>query len=134
VVGQKPKVITVCGSSRFCDVMAVCAWILERDEGAIVMDLHLLPAWYSVDLPDDHLAEHEGVAEAMDNLHLCKIDLSDEIFVVNAYVDDKPYIGASTANEICYAESIGVEVRYFQDSEIKHEVYRRSIDYRKANN
>jgi hypothetical protein len=31
------KTVTICGSSRFIDVMAVCAWLIERDEQAIVM-------------------------------------------------------------------------------------------------
>ncbi len=125
-----PPVITLCGSSRFCDIMAVVAWILERDEGAIAMDLHLLPWWYSpADIPD-HLAEHEGVSDAMDQLHLRKIDLSDAIFVIDADVDDTPYIGPSTATEIAYAEGRGVPVRRFSSPEEEHirlEVYRRML-------
>jgi DNA polymerase elongation subunit (family B) len=104
----KPKVITLCGSSRFCDIMAVIAWILERDEKAITMGLHLLPDWY-VNLAPDHIAEHEGVAEEMDELHLRKIDMSDEIFVINH--DD--YIGESTAREIAYAKKNDKPVRLF---------------------
>ena len=55
---MKRKIITLCGSSRFVDVMAVCSWLIERDEQAIALTLHLLPVWYAGDLPDDHLAEH----------------------------------------------------------------------------
>lgn len=106
---MKPKIIVLCGSSRFCDVMAVCAWILERDEKAISMGLHLLPNWYSTEHIPHHLAEHEGVADEMDELHLRKIDLADEIFVVN--YDD--YIGESTTNEINYAEKHGKVIRWF---------------------
>lgn len=40
---KKPKIVTLCGSSRFVGIMAVCAWLIERDEGAITMGLHLLP-------------------------------------------------------------------------------------------
>lgn len=105
---DKTKVITCCGSSKFCDVMAVCAWLLERDEKAIVMGLHLLPAWYP-DCPAHHLAEHEGVADEMDALHLKKIDLSDEIFVVNCW----DYIGESTAKEIKHAQLTGKKIRWF---------------------
>lgn len=93
--------------------MAVCAWLLERDEGAIAMSLHLLPAWYP-NCPDDHLAEHEGVAPAMDQLHLRKIDLSDEIFVVNC----QHYVGSSTTNEVNYAKSKGKPIRWYTDDEI----------------
>ena len=104
----KPKVITLCGSSRFCDIMAVVAWILERDEKAITMGLHLLPQWYVNGAPD-HIAEHEGVAEEMDELHLRKIDMSDEIFVIN----HEDYIGESTSREIAYTSEKGKPVRYF---------------------
>ena len=103
-----PKTITLCGSSRFIDVMAVCAWILERDEQAISLSLHLLPAWYP-NVPEHHLAEAEGVAAAMDELHLRKIDLADEIFVVN--VDG--YIGESTRREIHYAMDHSKKIRWF---------------------
>ncbi len=104
---NKPKIVVLCGSSRFVDIMAVCAWLIERDEQAIVMGLHLLPSWYPC-LPD-HQAEAEGVAEAMDKLHLKKINLADEIFVVN-YRD---YIGSSTKNEIEYAKRGSKIIRWF---------------------
>ena len=109
----RPKIITLCGSSRFVDVMAVAAWLLERDEGAITMGLHLLPLWYP-NCPEDHLAEHEGVAGQMDELHLRKIDICDEIFVVNP----THYIGDSTAREINYARSKSKQIRYFTSDPI----------------
>lgn len=93
--------------------MAVCAWLLEKDENAIVLGLHLLPRWYP-DTPEHHLAEHEGVAEQMDILHLQKIDLSDEIFVVNF----NDYIGDSTRNEIAHAQGAGKRLRYFMKDKI----------------
>lgn len=113
-----PKIVTICGSSRFVDIMAVCAWIIERDEQAIVMSLHLLPWWYSNDLPDDHLAEHEGVADQMDELHLRKIDISDEIFVVN-YGD---YVGESTTKEIEHAKENGKDIRWFTHDPVGEKV------------
>ena len=109
----KPKVITLCGSSRFVDVMAVCSWILERDEGAIALSLHLLPWWYP-DCPEHHLAEAEGVAVSMDELHLRKIDLADEVFVVNV----GHYIGSSTSNEIRYATELVKPIRWFTDDPV----------------
>lgn len=116
-MAAQPKIVTICGSSRFIDIMAVCGWIIERDEGAIVLSLHPLPRWYCGAV-DDHMAEHQGVAEHMDWLHFRKIEMSDEIFVVNA----KGYIGDSTRNEISYAEKIGRPIRYFTDDPISDEV------------
>ncbi len=125
---MKPKVIGLCGSSRFVEEMTVCAWILERDELAITMGLHLLPWWYSIEDVPDHLAEHEGCAGEMDDLHLRKIDLADEIFVVDANVSSTPYIGKSTANEIRYAKRRGLPIRCFSTSPIRQEVYKRMLD------
>jgi len=114
---EKPKIITLCGSSRFCDIMAVCAWLLERDEGVVTMGLHLLPVWYTTKC-DDHLAEAEGVAKAMDALHMKKIDMSDEIFVVNF----QDYFGKSTQNEIKYATLRNKPVRWFTHDSIGYKV------------
>lgn len=109
--GEKPKIVTLCGSSRFVEIMAVCAWMIERDEHAIAMGLHLLPEWYCREEIPDHLAEHEGCAEAMDRLHLAKIDISDEIFVVNV----QHYVGDSTRREVEYAMDKGKKIRWFTD-------------------
>lgn len=109
----KPKVVVLSGSSRFVDIMAVCAWLIERDEGAIAMGLHLLPEWYP-NIAPDHLAEVEGVAAKMDALHLRKIDLADEVFVVNC----RDYIGESTRREIEYAQQQGKPLRWFMHDPI----------------
>ncbi len=114
---KKTKIVVICGSSRFCDIMAVCAWLIERDENAITMGLHLLPQWYAKNIPD-HLAEVEGVAEAMDCLHLSKIDLADEIFVVNF----QDYIGESTTNEVNYSKEKGIEIRWYTHDPIGKKV------------
>ena len=103
-----PKIICLCGSSRFIETFAVLAWEFEK-LGAITVGLHLLPASYETHAAD-HIAEAEGVAEKMDALHLKKIELADEIFVVNV----NGYIGKSTAREIAYAEKIGKPVKYLE--------------------
>lgn len=115
---MKPKVVVLCGSSRFVDIMAVTAWIIEREEKAITMGLHLLPIWYRSSISNkpipDHLAEHEGVSSVMDWLHLRKIDLADEIFVVNF----NDYIGESTTNEVKYAQSLEKKIRWYKSDPI----------------
>jgi hypothetical protein len=79
------------------------------------MGLHLLPHWYP-GCPADHLAEYEGCANEMDALHLRKIDLADEVFIVNF----NQYLGDSTRNEIQYAKEKGKPVRWFTHDEIGH--------------
>lgn len=115
---MKPKIITLCGSSRFVEIMAVCAWILERDEQVITMGLHLLPYWYSKQEIPDHLAEHEGMAKEMDALHLRKIDISDTIFVVN----QNDYIGDSTSKEIRYAQASEKNIRWYSHDPVGDKV------------
>ena len=104
---SKPLITCLCGSSRFVDIMAVVGWLLERDEGKIILSLHLLPRWYP-NAPEHHLAEAEGVADQLDELHLRKIDIADEIFVI----DWHGYIGESTSREIEYATANNRPVRY----------------------
>lgn len=114
---KKPKVIVLCGSTKYVQIMAVVGWLLERDEGAIVMGLHLLPYWYP-NCPPDHLAEHENVKEQLDELHMRKIDLADEIFVVNR----DHYIGNSTKREIEYAQSKGLPLRWYTEDPLKETI------------
>ncbi|MBR4763313.1 MAG: hypothetical protein IK087_03795, partial [Lachnospiraceae bacterium] len=53
----------------------------------------------------------EGIKEMLDDMHKRKIDMADEIFVIN--VDG--YIGSSTRSEIEYARKTGKPVRYLEE-------------------
>ena len=114
---DRPRIITLCGSSRFCAEMAILAWEFEKG-GCITMGLHLLPQEYCEVkgmIPDEngnihHIGEQEGVEVQMDALHFKKIEMCDSIFVVNV---DR-YIGSSTAREIAYAEYLGKPVSYLE--------------------
>lgn len=106
----RPKIVCLCGSSRFADVAAVKSWELSK-QGIITVSYELLPDWYwkaSGKVGTGHAAEQEGVAHILDELHLRKIDLADEIFVIN--VDG--YIGERTRIEIDYAANKGKPVNY----------------------
>ena len=48
--------------------------------------------------------------EMLDDMHLRKIDLADEIFVINV----GGYIGESTRREIEYAEDTGKKINYLE--------------------
>lgn len=115
---RTPKIVVLCGSSRYVELMAICAWFIERDEEAIALTLHLLPWWYGA--KPDHLAEEEGVAAQMDKLHLRKIDLADQVFIVN-YAD---YIGQSTLKEITYAQHCHKPLRWYSHDPVGEKVQR----------
>ena len=50
----------------------------------------------------------------LDDMHKRKIDMADEIFVINV----GGYIGSSTRSEIEYAHATGKPVRYLEDGKI----------------
>jgi hypothetical protein len=79
------KVITLCGSTRFKDAFMDAQKRLTL-EGNIVISVGLFGH-----SGDDEVWIDE-TKEMLDDMHLRKIDMADEIFVIN--VDG--YIGAST--------------------------------------
>ena len=96
---SKFKVITLCGSTRFKE-----DYIRIQKEltlaGNIVISVGLFGHQ-----GDDEVWE-EGVKEMLDEMHLAKIDMADEIFVINP----GGYIGASTKREIAYASAKGKKI------------------------
>lgn len=52
----------------------------------------------------------EGMKEMLDDMHKRKIDMADEIFVINV----GGYIGSSTRSEIEYATATGKTVKYLE--------------------
>ena len=101
----KYKVITLCGSTRFKNEFMETQKRLTL-EGSIIISVGLFG--HSGD--DEVWAE--GTKEMLDDMHLRKIDLADEIFVINV----GGYIGSSTKREIEYAEKTGKRVRYLEES------------------
>jgi len=106
-----PKIICLCGSTRFTDIMLVKQWELTK-QGHIVLSWCALPDWYFDGTPRTHIADQEGVKEIVDRVHLRKIDVADEVLVINKDY----YIGESTTNEIEYAKSIGKPVKYLVEA------------------
>lgn len=100
---DRPKIVCLCGSTRFpAEFMA--AQFAETIAGAIVLSVGCFPR-----KPDgswDRMMVTEEQKVALDALHLRKIDLADEVFVVNV----GGYIGESTSREIAYAKASGKPV------------------------
>ena len=104
---MRPKVVTLCGSTRFYKTFQK-ENSEETMKGNIVLSVGFYPG-----SPEMH-GEGVGISElqkkALDELHKRKIDLSDEIFVLNV----GGYIGESTLGEIQYAMELGKPVRYLE--------------------
>ena len=99
------KVITLCGSTRFKDEFLEAQKRLTLD-GNIVISVGLFGH------AGDDVVWTEGVKDMLDRQHLAKIDLADEIYVINV----GGYIGDSTRREIAYAEFKGKNITYLEDS------------------
>ena len=99
----KYKVITICGSTRFKDEFMEAQKRLTLDSN-IVISVGLF----------GHSGDDEvwtaGTKEMLDDMHKRKIDMADEIYVINV----GGYIGSSTRAEIEYAKSTGKAVKYLE--------------------
>jgi len=104
-----PKIICLCGSTRFTETMLVKQWELNK-KGFIVLSWCALPDSYPRGKDKNHIGDQEGVKELVDKVHLRKIDLSDEVMILN--VDG--YIGESTRNELNYARKKGKAIRFLE--------------------
>lgn len=94
------KVITLCGSTRFRTEFERVQIELTL-QGNIVVSVGLFGHSGDEDVWKD------GVKEMLDDMHLAKIDMADEIYVINP----GGYVGQSTAREIAYARCCGKPVR-----------------------
>lgn len=107
----KYKVVTLCGSTRFKEQFMEAQKRLTL-EGNIVISVGLFGHAGDQEVWDDM---DEGTLsktkEMLDDMHKRKIDMADEIYVINV----GGYIGDSTRSEIQYAEAHGKAVRYYQD-------------------
>lgn len=113
---QNYKVVTLCGSTRFKEQFLEAQKRLTLD-GCIVISVGLfghsgvpLVASDQRSSAGDDDVWKPGVKEMLDDMHLRKIDMADEIFVINV----GGYIGESTRREIAYAEIIGKKVNYLE--------------------
>lgn len=108
---QNYKVITLCGSTRFKEEFMKAQKDLAL-QGNIVISVGLFghsgdsEVWENMD--EGTLTKTK---EMLDDIHKRKIDMSDEIFVINV----GGYIGESTKSEIEYAKKNGKKVKYLEN-------------------
>jgi hypothetical protein len=95
----RPKIVCLCGSTRFRP-----KFVDETRKRTLDGEIVLAPGVYI------HAGEEvdDETKKRLDELHLAKIDLADEIHVINP----GGYIGESTAREIEYAQRTGKRVSY----------------------
>lgn len=99
MMGEFP-VVTICGSSRFKDIMEPLYRQLSW-AGFIVFSL----GGYAHS-GDGIILRDPEIKDRLDRMHLVKIANSDAVVVVNPGL----YMGESTTNEVVFATSHGVDV------------------------
>ena len=99
----KFKIITLCGSTKFKDEFIAAQKRLTL-EGNIVISVGLFGH------SGDNEVWSKSTKPMLDDMHKRKIDLADEIFVINV----GGYIGSSTNSEIEYALKTKKSVKYLE--------------------
>ena len=111
IMKREYNVITLCGSTRFKEQFLETQKRLTL-EGNIVLSVGLFghsgdsEVWENMD--EGTLTKTK---EMLDDMHKRKIDMADEIFVINV----GGYIGDSTKSEIEYAKANDKKVRYLEE-------------------
>jgi hypothetical protein len=106
---MNPTIVCLCGSTRFWREFQKAS-LRETLEGRIVLSIGAASG-----TDDDHFGnlpreEYDRVKAMLDELHLRKIDLADEVLILNV----GGYIGQSTRNEMAYARGHGKPVRFLE--------------------
>ncbi|MDQ1147691.1 nucleoside 2-deoxyribosyltransferase [Bacillus sp. SORGH_AS 510] len=101
------KVITLCGSTKFKEQFEKANAYLTL-QGNAVISLGFFEQSEGIEITKEQ-------EELFAKIHLKKIDLADEIFII----DVGGYIGSSTRSEIEYAIKAGKPVHYYSQSELE---------------
>ena len=104
-----PTIVCLCGSTRFWRTFQQIN-LQETLAGKIVLSIGA-----ATGTDDDHFGnlpqeEYDQIKAELDELHLRKIDLADEVLILN--VDG--YIGESTRKEMNYAFQQGKVMRFLE--------------------
>lgn len=107
----RPIIVCLCGSTRFWRLFQQ-AGLAETMAGRIVLSIGAASG-----TDDEHFGnlpreEYDRVKEMLDQLHMEKIKIADEVLILNL----EGYIGESTARELAYARQIGKRVRFWEDT------------------
>lgn len=101
---SRPRVVCLCGSTRFKDAFDN-ANLQETMAGKIVLSVGCITS------SNVGLSIALAQKAALDELHKRKIDMADEILVLNV----NGYIGESTRSEIAYANANSKPVRWLEE-------------------
>lgn len=100
-ISTKPKIITLCGSTKF-------KMEFEAKNKELTLAGNIVISVACFGHSGDTFTDEQKVL--LDEIHKRKIDLADAIYVINK----DGYIGASTRSEIEYAKAHGKEIIFME--------------------
>ena len=102
IVKNKYNIITLCGSIKFKN-----EFIKVQERLTLEGNIVFTPNFFN-SIKKEEI--NEKIKKMLDEMHRQKIDMSDEIYVINL----GGYIGESTKSEIEYAKAKGKEISYLE--------------------
>ena len=99
---KKYNIITLCGSIKFKD-----EFIKVQEKLTLDGNIVFTPNFFNNIRKEDI---DEKMKKMLDEMHKQKIDMSDEIYIINL----GGYIGESTKSEIEYAKTKGKNISYLE--------------------
>jgi hypothetical protein len=108
-LGKRPAIVTLCGSTRFWQTFQRAS-LQETLAGKIVLSIGA-----ATGTDDEHFGnlpaeQYFAVKEMLDELHLHKVAMADEVLVLNV----GGYVGQSTAREVAFAVERGKPLRWWE--------------------
>lgn len=105
----RPRIVCLCGSTRFWREFQAAS-LRETLAGRIVLSIGAASG-----TDDEHFGNlprdaYDRIKMQLDELHLRKIDLADEVLILNR----DGYIGESTRRELAYAIALGKPIRWLE--------------------
>lgn len=107
-----PTIVCLCGSTRFWRTFQE-AGLRETLAGRIVLSIGAASGTDDTHFGNLPRADYDRVKAELDELHRRKIDLADEVLIL----DVDGYIGESTAGERAYAQALGKPIRYWSQEQ-----------------
>ncbi len=108
-IAAKPRIVCLCGSTRFYQHFQEANY-QETMAGKIVLTVGFYPE-AATRKHGEHVGTTAAQKVALDELHKRKIDICDEVFVLNV----GGYIGDSTRSEIAYAKQHSKPIRFLEN-------------------
>jgi hypothetical protein len=100
---SRPIIVCLCGSTKFKDAF-IEATRKETLKGKIVLSVGLFGHIEGLDMSGE-------TKKMLDELHLRKIDMADEVLFLNV----NGYIGESTGRELEYAQMKGKTIMFLEE-------------------